>query len=158
MAKWMLLIAGPNGAGKSTFAQIFLDDIGLHNLVRLNADERTLELRKQFPDELQSSLNLKAAIAVDTAKGLKGYEIRQRRAVIDAYEKGKMKVSAPTEKEIAIIKATVKHTLVKNRRITIRLYDHDYQGIKKKAIELGIPCQTLISGIIHQYIEGGTYP
>jgi len=65
MAKWMLLIAGPNGAGKSTFAQIFLDDIGLHNLVRLNADERTLELRKQFPDELQSSLNLKAAIAVD---------------------------------------------------------------------------------------------
>jgi predicted DNA binding CopG/RHH family protein len=43
---------------------------------------------------------------------------------------------------------------MKDRRITIRLYDHDYQGIQKKAIEMGIPYQTLISGSIHRYIEG----
>lgn len=45
-------------------------------------------------------------------------------------------------------------TLTKDRRIIIRLYEHDYQGIQKKAIEMGIPYQTLISGIIHRYIEG----
>ena len=65
-----------------------------------------------------------------------------------------MKLSTPTEKEIEAIKATAQNTLVKDKRITIRLYEHDYLGIQKKAIEMGIPYQTLISGIIHQYIEG----
>ena len=79
---------------------------------------------------------------------------KEEKAIIDAYEKGKMKVSTPSKKELVSIKAIAKKTLVKNRRITIRLYDHDYQGIQKRAMELGIPYQTLISGIIHRYIEG----
>ncbi len=79
---------------------------------------------------------------------------KEEKTIIDAYEKGKMKLSTPSTKEIEAIKATAKKTLVKNKRITIRLYDHDYQGIQKKAMEMGIPYQTLISGIIHRYIEG----
>ena len=79
---------------------------------------------------------------------------KEETAIIDAYEKGNMKVSIPAKKELAAIKATAKKTLVKNRRITIRLYDHDYQGIQKRAMEMGVPYQTLISGIIHRYIEG----
>jgi predicted DNA binding CopG/RHH family protein len=79
---------------------------------------------------------------------------KEEKAIIDAYEKGNMKLSSPSKKEIQAIKATAKRALVKNRRITIRLYDHDYQGIQKKAMEMGVPYQTLISGIIHRYIEG----
>ena len=79
---------------------------------------------------------------------------KEEKAILDAYEKGNMKLSSPSKKEIQAIKATAKRTLVKNRRITIRLYDHDYQGIQKKAMEMGVPYQTLISGIIHRYIEG----
>jgi predicted DNA binding CopG/RHH family protein len=79
---------------------------------------------------------------------------KEEKAIVDAYEKGTMALSTPTKKEIEAIKATARKTLVKNKRITIRLYDHDYQGIQKKAIEMGIPYQTLISGIIHRYIEG----
>lgn len=79
---------------------------------------------------------------------------KEEKAIVDAYEKGQMALSTPTRKEIEAIKATARKTLVKNKRITIRLYDHDYQGIQKKAIEMGIPYQTLISGIIHRYIEG----
>jgi len=79
---------------------------------------------------------------------------KEEKAIISAYQKGKMKLSTPTEKEIGEIRATARKTLVKDKRITIRLYDHDYLGIQKKAIEMGIPYRTLISGIIHQYIEG----
>ena len=79
---------------------------------------------------------------------------KEEKTIIDAYEKGEMVLSKPSKKEIEAIKATARKTLVKDRRITIRLYDHDYQGIQKKAIEMGIPYQTLISGIIHRYIEG----
>jgi len=79
---------------------------------------------------------------------------KEEKAIVEAYEKGKMRLSNPSKKEIQAIKATAKKTLIKNRRITIRLYDHDYQGIQKKAMEMGVPYQTLISGIIHRYIEG----
>lgn len=79
---------------------------------------------------------------------------KEEKCIVDAYKKGKIKLSTPSKKEIEAIKATARNTLVKDRRITIRLYDHDYQGIQKKAIEMGIPYQTLISGIIHRYIEG----
>jgi predicted DNA binding CopG/RHH family protein len=59
----------------------------------------------------------------------------------------------PLNKEIAAIKAAL-NTFKKDKRITIRLYDHDFKGIQKKALQMGIPYQTLISGVIHRYIEG----
>ncbi len=79
---------------------------------------------------------------------------KEEKAIVDAYKKGKMKLSTPSKKEIEAIKATARKTIIKDKRITIRLYDHDYQGIQKKAMEMGMPYQTLISGIIHRYIEG----
>ena len=79
---------------------------------------------------------------------------KEEKDILDAYESGKMKLSTPSEKELESIKAIAKNTFKKDKRITIRLYDHDYKGIQKKAMEMGIPYQTLISGIIHRYIEG----
>jgi predicted DNA binding CopG/RHH family protein len=74
--------------------------------------------------------------------------------ILEAYRSGKMKLSIPSKKEIEAIKATAENTFKKDKRITIRLYEHDFTGIQKKAMEMGIPYQTLISGIIHRYIEG----
>jgi predicted ABC-type ATPase len=65
MSKWMWIVAGPNGAGKSSFAGDFITNIGNKNLKKLNADERTVELRKQFPNAAQNDLNLQAAIEID---------------------------------------------------------------------------------------------
>jgi predicted DNA binding CopG/RHH family protein len=79
---------------------------------------------------------------------------KEEKAILDAYKKDKIVLSIPSKEEIAAIKATARKTMVKDKRITIRLYEHDYQGIQKKAMEMGIPYQTLISGIIHRYIEG----
>jgi predicted ABC-type ATPase len=64
--KWMWIVAGPNGAGKSSFAGDFLvNTLKFADLKKLNADERTVELRKEFPKELQNDLNLMAAKAID---------------------------------------------------------------------------------------------
>lgn len=79
---------------------------------------------------------------------------REEKDILDAYESGSLKLSTPSKKEIESIKAMAKSTFKKDKRITIRLYDHDYKGIQKKAMEMGIPYQTLISGIVHRYIEG----
>ena len=58
------------------------------------------------------------------------------------------------KKKLKQSKAAAVKTFKKDKRVTLRLYDHDYKGIQKKAMEMGIPYQTLISGIIHRYIEG----
>ena len=79
---------------------------------------------------------------------------KEEKNILEAFENGNLKLSKPSKKEIESIKSAAKNTFKKNKRITIRLYDHDYTGIQKKAMEMGIPYQTLISGIIHRYIEG----
>jgi predicted DNA binding CopG/RHH family protein len=79
---------------------------------------------------------------------------KEEKMILDLYEKGRIETRFPEKEELKEIKKTADKTLRKNRRITIRLYDHDYIGIQKKAIKKGIPYQTLISGVIHQYIEG----
>jgi len=79
---------------------------------------------------------------------------KEEKNILDLYEKGKLKAKYPTEEDLKEVKKIAGNTFRKNRRITIRLYEHDYTGIQKKAMEKGIPYQTLISSIIHQYIEG----
>ena len=79
---------------------------------------------------------------------------REEKEILEAYDQGGMKVTKPTKAEIARVKVAATNKNKKNRRVTIRLYDHDLKGIQKKAMEKGIPYQTLISGMIHQYVEG----
>ncbi len=58
------------------------------------------------------------------------------------------------KKEIESIKQASNNTFKKGKRITIQPYNHDFIGIQKKAMEMGVPYQTLISGLIHRYVEG----
>ena len=57
---------------------------------------------------------------------------KEEQNIIDVYESGKMKLSTPSKKELENIKAIAKSTFKKDKRITIRLYDHDFKGIQKK--------------------------
>ena len=79
---------------------------------------------------------------------------KEEKGILDAYDKGTMKISSLSKKEKEKIKTMAKNTFRKDRKITIRLYDHDLKGIQKKAMEKGIPYQTMISAMIHQYVEG----
>ncbi len=56
------------------------------------------------------------------------------------------------EKEKALMAA--KNTIKKDKRINLRLTQKDYYQIQLKAIEEGIPYQTLISSVIHKYLNG----
>ena len=60
------------------------------------------------------------------------------------------------EKEKAI--AAARSTLKKDKRINLRLTQKDYRQIQIKAIEEGIPYQTLISSIVHKYLNGSLAP
>ncbi len=47
-----------------------------------------------------------------------------------------------------------RNTLKKDKRINLRLTQKDYHQIQIRAIEEGIPYQTLISSIVHKYLNG----
>ncbi len=56
------------------------------------------------------------------------------------------------EKEKAVLSA--KNTIKKDKRINLRLTQKDYHQIQLKAIEEGVPYQTLISSLVHKYLNG----
>lgn len=51
-------------------------------------------------------------------------------------------------------KKAAKNTLAKDKRMNIRIAGKDIQLLKTKALEIGIPYQTLVSSILHQYVTG----
>ena len=60
------------------------------------------------------------------------------------------------EKENAV--SAARNTLKKDKRINLRLTQKDYHQIQIKAIEEGIPYQTLISSLVHKYLNGSLSP
>jgi len=45
-------------------------------------------------------------------------------------------------------------TMLKDRRMNIRIAKRDLDRLKAKALEHGIPYQTLVSSILHKYLSG----
>ena len=75
------------------------------------------------------------------------------REVLAAYESGKLK-SVATKGELAKFKAAARATSIKDRRVNIRLSSGDLSDIQVKALEEGVPYQTLIASVLHKYVTG----
>lgn len=73
--------------------------------------------------------------------------------ILQAFEKGKLK-SVATKSELERLKAAARATAIKDRRVNIRLSSIDLKDIQAKALEEGIPYQTLIASVLHKYVSG----
>lgn len=56
--------------------------------------------------------------------------------------------------EIARYASTAAATLIKDKRINIRLSSRDLEDIQARAAEEGLPYQTLIASVLHKYVSG----
>ncbi|MBI1871693.1 MAG: antitoxin [Chlamydiae bacterium] len=74
--------------------------------------------------------------------------------ILDAIEKGEWKLARPNKSELARYMQIAKNTLRKDQRMNIRISKADLNRIKVKAVERGIPYQTLVASILHQYVSG----
>lgn len=52
------------------------------------------------------------------------------------------------------IQGSAREELRKKKRINIRLSERDLEVIKRRAVEEGMPYQTLITSVIHKYVTG----
>ncbi len=73
--------------------------------------------------------------------------------ILKAFEKGKLK-SVATKSELARLKAAARATAIKDRRVNIRLSSIDLSDIRVRALEEGIPYQTLIASVLHKFVTG----
>jgi predicted DNA binding CopG/RHH family protein len=78
----------------------------------------------------------------------------EEKEIMDALESGAIELEKPSRKLLSDLKRASENTFKKDRRINVRLSRHDLLGIQMKALKKGLPYQTLISGLIHQYVEG----
>jgi predicted DNA binding CopG/RHH family protein len=74
--------------------------------------------------------------------------------ILNALENNKLLRSINADEEIALARQAAKEYLSKSKNITIRLSLGDVTTIKNKAQETGIPYQTIISSLVHQYATG----
>ena len=73
--------------------------------------------------------------------------------LIAAFEKGTLK-SVATKAELSKFRAAARATAIKDRRVKIRLSNGDLQDIQVKALQEGMPYQTLIASVLHTYVTG----
>jgi len=73
--------------------------------------------------------------------------------LLAAFEQGQLK-SIATKSEMEKLKASARATATKDRRINIRLSSVDLASLQVKALEEGIPYQTLIASVLHKYVTG----
>ncbi len=75
------------------------------------------------------------------------------REVLRAYDSGKLR-SVATKAELEKFKAAARATAIKDRRVNIRLSSIDLSDIQVRALEEGVPYQTLIASVLHKYVTG----
>ena len=78
---------------------------------------------------------------------------RYELAVLEAYESGKLKPTA-SKAELQRMRAAARATAIKDKRVNIRLSSVDLLDIQAKALEEGMPYQTLIASVLHKFVTG----
>ncbi len=79
---------------------------------------------------------------------------KEEQHLFESVEKGEWRSVENVEEEIRAAKEYAKATRVKDQRMNIRISRKDLNALKVKALEEGIPYQTLVSSIIHKYLSG----
>ena len=78
----------------------------------------------------------------------------EERELQESYERGEWKSVPNVEAEIKRHQEYARNTLRKNKRVNIRISSRDLEAIQVRAIEEGIPYQTLMASVLHKYVTG----
>lgn len=85
---------------------------------------------------------------------MKYFELdKKEKKILTDFDKGDLVSVKKLKSEKAKYQNYAKLTLGKSKNINIRLSEKDLQKIKSKAVTRGLPYQTLLSSLIHQYAD-----
>ena len=78
----------------------------------------------------------------------------EEKEILEAFESGRLKRIENVEKDIDEHRLVAEETFKKNARINIRLSSRDLRAIQARALKEGIPYQTLVSSVLHKFVDG----
>ena len=79
---------------------------------------------------------------------------KEEKEILEAFESGKLKKAKNIKKAIAKHQEAAEATFKKDARINIRLSSRDLRSLQARALKEGIPYQTLVSSILHKFVDG----
>lgn len=90
-------------------------------------------------------------------KKINPYDIKldiEEQRMLKSYERGEWKSIDNLAQEMKQAKEIAANTLRKDARITLRISSGDLVRLKEKAAYKGLPYQTFISSVLHEYAAG----
>ena len=79
----------------------------------------------------------------------------EEQALLEAVEKEGIKSASDASEKMKLAREAALNTISQKRKaITIRLPERDLFRLKAEALRDGLPYQTLISSVLHKYVEG----
>jgi predicted DNA binding CopG/RHH family protein len=79
---------------------------------------------------------------------------KEEKDILESVENGEWETVPNFKQEAKRYQEAARATLRKDKRVNIRMTERDLVHLQKKAMEEGLPYQTLISSVLHKYING----
>lgn len=78
----------------------------------------------------------------------------EEKELLTSYEADEWQSVDDVELQVKTYSEYATATFKKDRRVNIRISSRDLEAIQKRALEEGLPYQTLIASVLHKYISG----
>jgi len=79
---------------------------------------------------------------------------KEEQDLLASIEAGEWESVPNVEEEIRRHQEYARNTLKKDRRVNIRISSRDLEDIQTRALEEGVPYQTLMASVLHKYVTG----
>ena len=79
---------------------------------------------------------------------------REEKELLDSFEREEWRSVEGRETEIESYREYARATFKKDKRVNIRISKKDLEALQKRALEEGIPYQTLMASVLHKYVGG----
>jgi len=78
----------------------------------------------------------------------------EEKELLKSVERGEWRSAKGVKRDRGRYSRYAKATFRKDRRLNIRISSKDLEAIQKRALEEGLPYQTLIASLLHKYASG----
>jgi len=79
---------------------------------------------------------------------------KQEKEIVESVERGDWRSVRGVKKQMKRYRDYARATVRKDKRVNIRMSEKDLIHLQKKAMEEGLPYQSLISSVLHRYVNG----
>ena len=78
----------------------------------------------------------------------------EEQEILESFERDQWRPVDNQEAEVERFRGYARETFKKDARVNIRISRKDLDSLQKRALEEGIPYQTLMASVLHKYLNG----